>query len=325
MSLINPTPSNTPSNTPTITPSSTNCPSLTPTPSPSPVYKCKCIKFTNPTDMKYGAAYTNCNGVPDIKLTVVGGETIEVCGSNPVADAQIIIDETTFDCIDGSCPSYSEVYEMYSGMTSCDGCVRTSGVITVYYVGNNVTPQVGDFFYLDANITTPVPDGFYVIGDGAWWQVTGGEGEITAEDPTGCIDDGCVTPTPTQTPTMTPTPTNTQTPTQTGTPTNTPTNTGTPTNTPTNTLTASPTRTPTQTPSNTPSGSPAPLPCQTFQFCSPSTSGEFLIGSYIDCNNVYNEIYMAWNTGCIQVCGKQFTITDYGVTGSASVISPTCI
>jgi hypothetical protein len=89
--------------------------------------------------------------------------------------------------------------------------------------------KCGEYLYETTGrpLTDVVPNGYYSNGT-AWYQVTGGLGQITSSNPNGC--DGLV-PTPTQTPTNTVTPTPTQTPTQT------PTNTETPTNTPSETPT----------------------------------------------------------------------------------------
>jgi hypothetical protein len=91
----------------------------------------------------------------------------------------------------------------------------------------------------------------------------------------GCIDEGCVPPTPTPTPTATNTPTPSVTPTNTPTPTVTPTNTITPTPsvTPTNTTTSTPTVTP--TPTITPTSSVTPTNTVT---PTPTTSGLVSIG-----------------------------------------------
>ena len=255
MAIITATPSNTPSNTPTIsasgtacptptptnTPTNTSTPTNTPTPSTTPVHPCDCISFINPMDIPRFADYDTCNGQQNIRVNIPRGSTIQVCGGNPTAQLGVIID-VGFPCIGGQCPPYNSIYELYSGITSCDGCIQTSSVVTAYSVSTS-PPALGDTLYLNTLLTIPAPNGFYTNGTGAWFQVTGGAGLITAEDPTGCVDDLCPSPTPTigLTPTPTPTQTQTNTPTNTSTPTNTPTNTQTNTPTPTNTMTPTPT------------------------------------------------------------------------------------
>jgi hypothetical protein len=339
MAIITATPSNTPSNTPTITPTSTSCPitatpspTATRTPTPSPVYECICITFTNPGDISAFAYYDTCDGLQNVRISIRAGSSSQVCGGNPTAQSPIIIEEG-FACIDEQCPDYNSIYELYSGTTSCVGCVQTSSIVTAYSSSSSA-PASGDTLYLNTLLTIPVPDGFYTDGTGAWYQVTGGAGLITAEDPTGCVDDGCASPTPTKTPTQTPTPTTTLTATPTQTPTNTPTPTTTstltatptqtPSNTPTNTLTASPTRTPSPTPSLSPSASPTPLPCRELLICAPTISGEDISVSFIDCNNVFQEVQLYWGAGCSIYCAKTFTINYSGGDGTASFTGNLC-
>jgi hypothetical protein len=153
-------------------------------------------------------------------------------------------------------------YSLGTGATLNDACTAFgSSPRTIYgSIAGGVGPNIGEFLYETAGrpLTDVVPDGFYSNGT-AWYQVTGGLGQITSSDPNGCV--GIVTPTPTpsvtttQTPTPTTTTTLTATATETPTPTPTPTNTETPTNTPTptttTTLTATATETPTPTPTTT--------------------------------------------------------------------------
>ena len=98
-------------------------------------------------------------------------------------------------------------------------------------------PNVGETLYSNTALTIPVSDGYYSTGI-AWYNVTGGLGQVTTSDPNGCL----LFPTQTPTQTSTNTPTVTKTPTNTATPTNTPTNTETPTVTPTQTVTPTKTR-----------------------------------------------------------------------------------
>jgi hypothetical protein len=203
---------------------------------------------------------------------------------------------------------------LYSGITSCDGCVQTSGIVTAYSVSSS-PPASGDTLYLNTLLTIPAPNGFYTNGTGAWFQVTGGAGLITAEDPTGCVDDLCPSPTPTIGLTPTPTPTQTQT--------NTPTNTSTPTNTPTNTQTNTPTNTGTPTPTPTNPGcacytltNDTPLPPQpalgatTFQ--------------YRDCDG-NNQFVTAFEGSPVDVCARVGSVRrNSGDPGSITLAEFDC-
>jgi hypothetical protein len=143
-------------------------------------------------------------------------------------------------------------YSLGTGQTPNDACIAFSVSPQTIYgsIAGGVGPNIGEFLYETAGrpLTDVVPDGYYSNGT-AWFQVTGGLGEVTSSDPNGCEELVTPTPTPTNTETPTNTPTNTPTPTNTETPTNTPTNTGTPTitTTPTSTGTPTPTQTPTPT------------------------------------------------------------------------------
>jgi len=44
---------------------------------------------------------------------------------------------------------------------------------------------VGEFLYANTALTIPVTNGYYSNGV-AWYQVTGGSGEITSLNPIGC-------------------------------------------------------------------------------------------------------------------------------------------
>jgi hypothetical protein len=147
--------------------------------------------------------------------------------------------------------TFFTVYSLSTGSTSEAACFATPQIIYGAYSGKP-QPDVFEFLYLDSSLTIPAPNGFYSSSP-AYWQITGGTGQITFADP-----NGCPSPTPTPTPTNTPTQTNT------GTPTPTPTNTETPTNTPTNTGTPTPTPTNTETPTSTPTQTMTPTPTQTF-------------------------------------------------------------
>jgi hypothetical protein len=113
-------------------------------------------------------------------------------------------------------------YSLGTGSTFGAACFATPQIIYGEY-SDRPQPDFGETLYLDSSLTIPAPNGFYSIGS-AYWEITGGAGEITYSDP-----NGCPTPTPTPTPTNTPTQTNTPTPTNTPTTTSTPTQTMTPT------------------------------------------------------------------------------------------------
>lgn len=78
-------------------------------------------------------------------------------------------------------------YSLGTGSTANAACIATPQ--TIYgSVAGGAGPNVGEYLYETAGrpLTDVVPDGFYSNGT-AWYQVTGGAGQITASDPNGCI------------------------------------------------------------------------------------------------------------------------------------------
>jgi hypothetical protein len=81
-------------------------------------------------------------------------------------------------------------YSLGTGGTANDACIAFSGSPQTIYgsVAGGVGPNVGEYLYETAGrpLTDAAPDGFYSNGT-AWYQVTGGAGQITSSDPNGCI------------------------------------------------------------------------------------------------------------------------------------------
>lgn len=106
---------------------------------------------------------------------------------------------------------YSLGYDVSSSVNACgDYYISPSNFYSG--PGDGPGPNIGETLWTDSGLTIPAPDGFYSNGI-AWYQVTGGAGQITSADPNGCLI--TPTPTPTFTPTQTETPTSTPTPTPT--------------------------------------------------------------------------------------------------------------
>ena len=81
-------------------------------------------------------------------------------------------------------------YSLGTGSTANNACTAFSSSPQTIYgtIAGGVGPNVGEFLYETAGrpLTDAVPDGFYSNGT-AWYQVTGGLGQITSSDPNGCI------------------------------------------------------------------------------------------------------------------------------------------
>ena len=100
-------------------------------------------------------------------------------------------------------------YSLGTGVTSNDACVDFGVSPNTIYgtVAGGIGPNLDEYLYVNTALTIPVTNGYYSNGT-AWYEVTGGAGQISSSNPT-----GCVTPTPTPTNTSTPTNTPTNTPT----------------------------------------------------------------------------------------------------------------
>lgn len=81
-------------------------------------------------------------------------------------------------------------YSLGTGSTSNNACAAFSSSPQTIYgsIAGGVGPNVGEYLYETAGrpLTDVVPDGFYSNGT-AWFQVTGGAGQVTSSDPNGCI------------------------------------------------------------------------------------------------------------------------------------------
>ena len=81
-------------------------------------------------------------------------------------------------------------YSLGTGGTFNAACLAFSASPQTIYgsVAGGVGPNVGEYLYETAArpLTDVVPDGYYSNGT-AWYQVTGGAGQITSSDPNGCI------------------------------------------------------------------------------------------------------------------------------------------
>lgn len=80
-------------------------------------------------------------------------------------------------------------YTLGTGLTSSVACSNFSSSPQTIYgtVSGGPGPNLGEFLYLTPGNppTNPAPNGYYSDGT-AFYQVTGGSGEITTSDPNGC-------------------------------------------------------------------------------------------------------------------------------------------
>jgi hypothetical protein len=80
-------------------------------------------------------------------------------------------------------------YSLGTGATANDACTAFSSSPQTIYgtIAGGIGPNVGEYLYETPGrpLTDAVPDGFYSNGT-AWFEVTGGSGQITSSDPNGC-------------------------------------------------------------------------------------------------------------------------------------------
>jgi hypothetical protein len=78
-------------------------------------------------------------------------------------------------------------YSLGTGVTSFDACTYVGLPVDVYApVAGGIGPNLDEYIYIDTLLSIPAPDGYYSNGT-AWYNVTGGLGQITTSDPNGCI------------------------------------------------------------------------------------------------------------------------------------------
>jgi hypothetical protein len=81
-------------------------------------------------------------------------------------------------------------YTLGTGATANDSCTAFSSSPQTIYgsISGGVGPNVGEYLYEATGrpLTDVAPDGYYSNGT-AWYQVTGGLGQITSSNPNGCL------------------------------------------------------------------------------------------------------------------------------------------
>ena len=140
----------TPTNTPTVTETPTNTPTVTQTP-------------TNTETPTQTPTQTN---TPTTTVTPTNTETTTNTPT-PTPTVGYYV--------------YSFGYDPASSVTAC------SATPSNFYLSPSLNPlDVGDYIYTDTSLTTPAINGYYSNSIG-WYQVTGGSGQITNNDPNGCL------------------------------------------------------------------------------------------------------------------------------------------
>ena len=134
------TKTSTPTNTvtPTVTPTISLTPSITPTNTVTPTtYNCNCLSFINGSTGDFGFSYINCFGT-SISGTVLGNETLKVCGSNGIVESDKVSIVTGESCVDSVCitptPTVTPTNTKTPTVTPSVTCSRPGGLssFTVY-------------------------------------------------------------------------------------------------------------------------------------------------------------------------------------------------
>jgi hypothetical protein len=209
------TPTETPTNTPTVTQTQTPTNTSTPTPTPTsplqvfynvtsgatsneaceagvqtelygffPIFDDNTQFYNDPSGVVVGdmsGFYSNQSSVTQLNSggTQVGSFTLCSALASPTPTPTVTQTPTsTFAWY---------TYSLGTGSTANAACIATPQ--TIYgSVAGGAGPNVGEYLYETSGrpLTDVVPDGFYSNGT-AWYQVTGGAGQITASDPNGCV------------------------------------------------------------------------------------------------------------------------------------------
>jgi hypothetical protein len=217
---VTPTPTETPTGTPSQTPTDTPSSTSTPTPTHSKVaftvysgttHDEACGQY-NPTVVVYGN-----NSQFDLSTQFsnisTGDATINMSGfiqnNGYVAqldDNGIVLNSvticTTLTPTPTNTPTMTKTptntptttptrgyyqYSLGTGLTANDACVDYGSAPNTIYgtVSGGVGPNIGEYLYYNSGLTIAVANGYYSNGT-AVFNVTGGVGQITSVDPSGC-------------------------------------------------------------------------------------------------------------------------------------------
>jgi hypothetical protein len=218
-----PTPTNT--GTPTNTPTNTGTPTNTPTPTMTPTNAYDSFSITSGSTANIACAgglsgtiyaenssfdtntqfYNNSNGIVSgnmsgfysfggqvVELDAFGAETggFSSCSVVPTPTPTTTSTSTptpTPTITPTASQTFFVTYSLGYDVSTAGGACTDSATPHSYYSAyvDRPQPNIGEFLYNDNTLTTPASDGFYSNGV-AWWEITGGSGEITSTDPNGC-------------------------------------------------------------------------------------------------------------------------------------------
>ena len=211
-----------PTITPTPTPTITETPTNTPTPTMTPTNAFDSFSITSGSTANIACAgglsgviyaenaafdtntqfYNNLNGTVSGNMSgfySYGGQVVELnssgvetggfslCSGVPTPTPTTTSTSTptpTPTITPTASQTFFVGYSLGTGLTSSAACLATPQIVYGAYV-DRPQPNIGEYLYDDNTLSTPASNGFYSNGV-AWWQITGGSGEVTSTDPNGC-------------------------------------------------------------------------------------------------------------------------------------------
>ena len=216
-----PTPTNTPSNTATLTPSNTA--TLTPSPTPTLSRILFASVYSGSTNLdtcgniggKVINVYGNNSSFDLVTNFGLDGQGLSPAGPGFLEYNNLVVEiDSNGDTVGFSniCPTLTPTptntstptqtpthtptttptrayyqYSLGTGSTANDACIDYSSAPNTIYgtVLGGPGPNIGEYLYYNSGLTTPVANGYYSNGT-AVFVVSGGIGQVTAVDPTGC-------------------------------------------------------------------------------------------------------------------------------------------
>ena len=146
---------------------------------------------SGPVTIDLTGYYANSGYVAQLNSTGVVIGSVQLCSLVPTPTPTVTTTQTqTPTNTSTPSPTPTRTYYQYSlgtGSTANLACIDFSGAPNTIYgtVAGGIGPNIEEFLYYDSSLTTPVVNGFYSNGT-AVFEVTGGSGQITAVDPSGC-------------------------------------------------------------------------------------------------------------------------------------------
>jgi len=138
--------------------------------------------------------YVNSDSVVQLNSNGIVVDTFTLCTNVPTSTPTATVTQTPTNT-----PTLTQTptstfawytYSLGTGSTANDACTAFSASPQTIYgtIAGGIGPNVGEYLYETPGrpLTDAVPDGYYSNGF-AWFQVTGGLGQITSSDPNGCI------------------------------------------------------------------------------------------------------------------------------------------